>query len=186
MLYSYEVNPVVRPCQASDVTRPDRVDHIRKYNWHASSDPLQRRHALARGRDDDIRVQPDQLFGVFAKALFVVSGPADVGADVVTFVPAELLQGLHQRGDAGLPFRRVRTKIHQHADPPRRGWLLRARRKRPRRRAADNRDELPPSHASPRKDHAGWQSSRGEHSTANAAASRPTGPESLGGPVSKV
>jgi hypothetical protein len=55
---------------------------------------------------------------------------------------------LRECGDAGLRFRLVRGRIHQHpdaADPLR---LLRARSERPRhRRAAEERDELAAFHS---------------------------------------
>ena len=45
------------------------------------------------------------------------------------------------------PFRIVRGRGHEHADAPHPLGLLRARRERPRRRrAAEQRDELAPSH----------------------------------------
>ena len=48
--------------------------------------------------------------------------------------------------DAGLTFRIVRGCEVQHADAPHTLALLRARRERPRRRAAEKRDELAPPH----------------------------------------
>jgi len=55
-----------------------------------------------------------------------------------------LLQALHERRDAGLPFRIVRGSTHEHADAPHPLKLLRTRRQRPRNRsAADERDERP-------------------------------------------
>ena len=61
--------------------------------------------------------------------------------------PAQLLQPLQERRDAGLRFRIVRGCGHEHADAPHPLGLLRARRERPRRRrAAEQRDELAPPH----------------------------------------
>ena len=61
--------------------------------------------------------------------------------------PAQLLQPLQERRDAGLTFRIVRGCGHEHADAPHPLGLLRARRERPRgRRAAEKRDELAPLH----------------------------------------
>ncbi len=62
--------------------------------------------------------------------------------------PAQLLQPLQERRDAGLTFRIVRGAGHEHADAPHPLALLRARRERPRRRrAAEQRDELAPLHS---------------------------------------
>src|SRR5262249_55531748 len=52
-----------------------------------------------------------------------------------------------ERPHAGLRFRIVRSIRHQHADPPHPVALLRAHRERPRRRAAEQRDELAPPHS---------------------------------------
>src|SRR5262245_56803149 len=58
------------------------------------------------------------------------------------------MQPLHKRHDPGLPFRIIRSEVHEHADAPHLLGLLRARRERPRRcRATDERDELAPSHS---------------------------------------
>ena len=52
-----------------------------------------------------------------------------------------------ERREAGLCFRIIRGQVHEHADAPHPLGLLRVRRERPRRRrAADQRDELAPSH----------------------------------------
>ena len=61
--------------------------------------------------------------------------------------PAQLLQPLREHRDAGLPFRIVRGQRHEHADAPHPLALLRARRERPRRRAAEERDELAALHS---------------------------------------
>jgi hypothetical protein len=52
---------------------------------------------------------------------------------------------MQERRDAGLTFRIVGRQGQQHADPPHPVALLRPRRERPRRRAAEQRDELAPS-----------------------------------------
>jgi len=58
-----------------------------------------------------------------------------------------LLQALQKCGDAPLPFRIVRGQVHQHADAAHALALLRPRGERPRdRRAAEQGDELAPSH----------------------------------------
>src|SRR6516165_3623401 len=50
-----------------------------------------------------------------------------------------------ERCNAGLSLWIVRSSVHKHADPPHPVGLLCTRRERPRRRAADQRDELAPS-----------------------------------------
>src|SRR5262249_48208269 len=52
-----------------------------------------------------------------------------------------------ERPQTGLPFRTI-CHAHEHADAPHRLSRLRPRRKRPAgRRAAEQRDELPPLHS---------------------------------------
>jgi hypothetical protein len=52
---------------------------------------------------------------------------------------------LQKRRDADLVFRIVGHSRHEHTDAPHARALLRPRRKRPpRRRATEQRDELPP------------------------------------------
>src|SRR5262249_24929816 len=53
-----------------------------------------------------------------------------------------------ERREAKLPLRIVFIEPHEHADPPHAVALLRLRRERPRRRAAEERDErAPPNHS---------------------------------------
>src|SRR5262249_6614465 len=49
--------------------------------------------------------------------------------------------------DASLSFHIGRSRTHEHADPPNPLALLRVCRERPRRRAAEHRDELAPLHS---------------------------------------
>src|SRR5262249_15490212 len=60
--------------------------------------------------------------------------------------PARLMQDLLERGEAGLTIWIVRGRVHEHADSPLTSSLLRARSERPRRRAAEQRDELASLH----------------------------------------
>ena len=76
--------------------------------------------------------------------------PASVDLDVAPFRPFQLLQSLAESGQVVMKFRVVLGMRHQNADPPFSLDLLRPCRKRPRRRrAADQRDELPASHSCP-------------------------------------
>src|SRR5262249_33154619 len=73
---------------------------------------------------------------------------AIVNADVAGFRPSTLIEPLPECREAGFCLRIVLGEAHQHADPPHSVALLRARRERPRRRrAAEQRDELPSPHS---------------------------------------
>jgi hypothetical protein len=57
------------------------------------------------------------------------------------------VQSVQECSDPRHGFRIIRGQVHEHADPPHPLALLRMRRDRPRRRsAADEPDELAPSH----------------------------------------
>jgi hypothetical protein len=73
--------------------------------------------------------------------------PANVDPNVAAFHPPELLEFVSECGDEGPSLPVALGKAHQHADPPHPVALLRARCERPRRRAADERDELAPVHS---------------------------------------
>src|SRR5262249_13849849 len=74
-------------------------------------------------------------------------GPAGIDPQVAALAPSQLAERLCERGEPGLPLGIVRGDIREHADAPRAFDLLRARPKRPRRRAAEQRDELAALHS---------------------------------------
>ena len=75
--------------------------------------------------------------------------PADIDPHVAAVGPAQLLQALQERRDAGCVPDRPRP-CHEHADAPHPLGLLRARRERPRcRRATENTEKFPPPHVRP-------------------------------------
>jgi hypothetical protein len=69
------------------------------------------------------------------------AAPANIEC-CIRIIPPELLKSIAQCGNEALRFRIALTKHHQHADPSHLASLLRARRERPRRRAAEQRDDL--------------------------------------------
>src|SRR5262249_10489007 len=73
--------------------------------------------------------------------------PSIIDPQVVAIRPTQLLQALKERCQTSLPFRTVCGHAHQHTDSPHPLGLLRPRRDRPCRRAAEQCDELaPPDH----------------------------------------
>src|SRR5262249_29984943 len=86
-----------------------------------------------------------KLAGDLRKSLGTALSPAIDDVDGATFDPAELVQPLHKYcNPCALVCRSARTK---EADGRQFAWLLRARREQPRRRTAEKRDELAPSHS---------------------------------------
>ena len=87
-----------------------------------------------------------KLLGISLKATGVACCPAVVDPHVSAVGPAQLLQHLQKRREAGLSFRIVRGHVHKHTDPTRPLALLCAQRQRPkgrgRHRAAEQRDEF--------------------------------------------
>src|SRR5262249_5586278 len=74
--------------------------------------------------------------------------PAIIDPDVAAFGPAEFLEFVPECTNKGLPFAIALGISHQHTDPARAARLLRTHDGWCcQRRAADQRDEIAPSHA---------------------------------------
>ena len=80
-----------------------------------------------------------------ADACGVSSTPSIIDTDAVAVVPAQLLQRLAESLEIVLLLNIFGERV-EHADPPHSGRLLRARRERPRGRAAEQRDERTAHH----------------------------------------
>src|SRR5262245_7492764 len=130
------------PCKARHDPKLDRGRHLNEDDRDRGGRPLQ----VEDGRPvayQQIGRQPDQLGGVLAGASGLATKPAHVESNVVPFDPAELSQPLRQCRDSGSSLL-VRIHGHEHPDAPDTAPFLRARSPRPRRRAAEQRDELAP------------------------------------------
>src|SRR5262245_18699817 len=101
----------------------------------------------ARGQND-IWGQADQIRSVFAIVFRIGCGKAMINPHIAAVTPAQLLQPLLECRKALLVLLIVHGRGREHADAPHPLALLAARRERPRRRrAAEQRDELAPSHS---------------------------------------
>ena len=129
------------PRQAPDETGSNGVDDDHKYDRHRAGGLQQRRDSDgAGGSHEDIRGERGQFVRMSTNVAGVGRGPARVDPHVAAIDPAQLLQALEERRDAGPIFRVIRRRGHEHADPTRPLALLPASRKRPRgRRAAKRR-----------------------------------------------
>jgi hypothetical protein len=134
--------------QAFDHSPADRIGDGREHNRHGAGHLQQMFEGGVSRRQDDIRRECNQFGGKFAKTLGLNRRPTALDPYVAAVGPAQLLQRLHERCHPALRLWIVGSKVHEHADPPHPFGLLRPRRERPRRnRAAEQRHELPPSHA---------------------------------------
>jgi hypothetical protein len=130
-----------------DVTITDRVQALCHDDRHRATGLLQCLGGRTNPGQDDLRAERNQLRRVFAQARGIAHAPAIIDPHIAPDGPAQFLEALHERGEAGLRLRLVRGRIHEHADAPH-PLLLRVRRERPScRRAADERDEVAASHS---------------------------------------
>src|SRR5262249_54641015 len=90
-------------------------------------------------------LEPDELSRDFGEALAAPLRPAILDHDRAPLDPAEFAQPLHKGGGPWAPSRRYGSP--QVPDCRQLCGLLRARRERPRRCAAKQRDELAPLHS---------------------------------------
>jgi hypothetical protein len=79
--------------------------------------------------------------------IFVITAPTKVDPHVSAIGPAQVRKVLREHRDAMLPLRIVFVERHEHSDAPHSVALLRPCRERPRRRAAEERDEVAPPKA---------------------------------------
>src|SRR5262245_23318239 len=82
-----------------------------------------------------------------ASPVGLVIGKAKFEGNVAPLGPSQFLQALLERGEPALPFRIIFGKPLQYSDAPHSLALLRARGKRPRRRDAEQCDEIATFHS---------------------------------------
>src|SRR5262249_5635175 len=88
------------------------------------------------------QLQADQLPRERSYSIDVSAGPPNVQPHVTATGPTQVRERLCERRDARLHYGIVFVARYEHADAPHTVALLRARRERPRRRAAEEGDEL--------------------------------------------
>ena len=131
-----------RPREARDEATADRVRDQHEYDRYGLGCLLQCPHIDASSQDN-VRRQSGQIRRVFA-SFRIAFRPASVDLHVAAVGPAQLLQPTQECRDAGLPFRIVRARGHEHANPPHPLGPLRVRDERPRRRATKRGYEFSP------------------------------------------
>src|SRR5262249_6306240 len=93
---------------------------------------------------NDVRCERNQFSRLSANLGGIGASPAGVDPHVAADVPAQYRKPLQERPDAGRIFRMVNGCWQEHANAPYALALLRPRRQRPRRCAAEQRDDLAP------------------------------------------
>src|SRR5262249_60067426 len=96
-----------------------------------------RRSSGCTARKYQVGLKRDEFLREALHRLDIGCRPASVDLDVSAFRPPELPEFLPKRRDPGLRFMVALGEGHQDTYPPYPLGLLRARRKRPRRRAAE-------------------------------------------------
>src|SRR5205823_3615348 len=96
--------------------------------------------------DQHIGLQADQLFRECLNSACIGIAPPIINSNIAAILPAQLLKALLKCGDTRTNIGIAFGDRHQHAHAANSFRLLRARRERPRRRAAEQRDELAPLH----------------------------------------
>jgi len=121
-------NVAAWPRQAIDEARADRIGHGREHDRQGAGEMLQCRHADGGVGQEDVRCERDQFLRVSARPVGIVLAPADVDPYIAGIAPAQLLQGLLERREAGLRLRIVCGPAHEYANASHSLRLLRARR----------------------------------------------------------
>ena len=137
-----------RPRQALNKAVADRIDSLGEHDRHGAARLLQRPRGPADAGQDHVRAKRDQFHRIPAQARVVAHAPAGVDPHVAADRPTRFLQPLQECGKAGLGFRFVGCRVHEHADTA--YALLGARDERRRDgRTTEKRHELPPPHTAP-------------------------------------
>src|SRR5262249_42363304 len=133
--------------QAIDDTGADWITNGREHDRQSAAAPLQCCRGQGAACQDDVRGERDQSRSLFYTLVGNVLAPAGLDPYIPANAPAQLLEALVERCKSILTFRVLWSPVHEDADPPHTLRLLRARRERPRRRAAEKRDELAAPHS---------------------------------------
>src|SRR5262245_36733745 len=128
---------------ARDQAGGDRIAHLCEYDRQGAGSVLQRHHRCLIAGENSIRPHPQEFGSEASQALVIPAWPALLDVDIATFDPPEILQAPAERRHAELAFGvLLRQPRNQHADAVHLLALLRTRRQRPRRRTAEQRDDV--------------------------------------------
>src|SRR6266446_7207016 len=131
-------------CEARDEALSERIATDHEYDWYDAgliSNCFQTQRGVS---DNHVGRKADKFRGIGPRTRRVSATPSKVDMDVTPLTPAELSQSFRECTDAYWRFWIILTWGHEDADASHPLRLLRARRERPRGRAAEQRDELAP------------------------------------------
>lgn len=111
--------------QIGDETASNRIGHPSEDDRDGARDIQRCRDHGIRGGEDHVRRKPRDFLGHEAHPLLAFTGEPIIEADVAAVRPAEVLQGLPEGRQKGLPNLVVLGKAHNDADTPHTIALLR-------------------------------------------------------------
>jgi hypothetical protein len=117
-----------------------------EYDWNSARSGVQGRHDWNGICDNDLWRQHDQLRHMLLNQLRIGPDKPIFDLNVASFDPPQIAHTQPECIDSDYRFGVIFGKAKQHADPPHLLRPLRPRRERPRRRDAEERDELAPLH----------------------------------------
>src|SRR6516165_8547457 len=126
--------------QTGDQTAAGWVCREREDNWDGRGYLLYNLSVLGRIGRDNVNPQPHQVCGDLGRTVAAAFRPAHVDLYVAVFDPAKFAEPRREGRDPHVGSRRRAGAEETNSREPR--HLLRARRERPRRRAAKKCDEL--------------------------------------------
>jgi hypothetical protein len=133
--------------QAADEALCHRIGHRNEHDGNGVGRPPGGDQGRSAVGQHEVDAQIDQFFGLRLRANGIARRPAKFDLDVARRRPMQLLQALLQRRSLFLSLGIAGRAAHQRADPAPALRLLRPRRERPRRRAAEKRDERATIHS---------------------------------------
>src|SRR5262249_35144852 len=136
-----------RPRQALDETLAHRVGDIGKHDRQHSRRLHQSGKRGTALSNDEISSQLNKWCCQGLQTAHIALGPAIINPNTLPLGPSQALEFRCECCELSVCLRVGFTNKHQYADAAHPLALLRARRQRPRRRAADERDELATLHS---------------------------------------
>ena len=144
-MYEGAGDVAARPCKVRQLHHFQRDLHERHDNWGGARCTFGCQHCGPKG-DDNVDLAVNQLGGKPRKAIPTSIGPPNGEYEVSALDEPSSLSALRNSFTRTYPAA-PSIEDADPCDPTDTFTLLRARRQRPRRRAAEQRDDLPPGHS---------------------------------------